>query len=109
MNEPIISPLFIYLLSLVDIVIFLLIFTIVFVSIYIFIFSISTGCYDKDDRILCKKLIIFLLIVVLLAIFIPSRKTLLSMLIAEQITTENIDKAKELIQSNVEYIIDTIK
>lgn len=42
-------------------------------------------------------------------IFIPSKDTMYKMLVASQVTEENIDKAQDVIKSTADYIIESIQ
>ena len=109
MNEPIISPLFIYLLSLVDNTIAFLIIIIIALCFSIFMVVVTTELCDEEDKLIFKRLTITLFIFILLFILIPNKETLLSMLVSKYITIDNIVKGKELIQNSVDYIVNAIK
>lgn len=53
-----------------------------------------------------KKLFIPLIVAVVLLTFLPSKETCYQMLIASQVTVENVDSAKETIKDIVDYIVE---
>ena len=56
-----------------------------------------------------RKIVIFFSILLLIAIpFIPSRETCYKMMIASQITNNNIQKAEDTIKESVDYIFEKI-
>lgn len=111
----IISPWVFYLLGLSNsvgmmCVIFLVVFAIAFGS-YLLIWIIDlagNGEYPMPAQIL-KKWRVPLILSVAFLVFMPSEDTIYKMLIASQVTTENIDTAKETIQDVADYIIDAVK
>lgn len=56
-----------------------------------------------------KKFKVLLIIVILANALIPSEDTIYKMLIASQVTAENIGTAKETIQDVADYIVDAVK
>lgn len=111
----IINPWVFYLLGLSNSVwmacaIFLAVFAIAFGS-YLLIWTID---YIGDDRYptpiqILKKWKVLLILTAAFIVFMPSTDTIYKMLIASQVTTENIDTAKETIQDVADYIIDAVK
>ena len=91
-------------------VIFLAVFAIVFGSyLLIWIIDLSdNGEYPMPTQIL-KKWRVPLILSVAFLVFMPSTDTIYKMMIASQVTTENIDTAKETIQDVADYIIDAVK
>lgn len=109
MNEPIISPLFIYLLSITENIIFFLEIIGGLLICSIFYLLLNADLLIEENKIIFKKIVIILCVCFLMLIFIPSKNTLLSMLVSKYITIDNIIKGKELIQNSVDYIINAIK
>lgn len=111
----IINPWVFYLLGLADstmmaCIIFLAVFAIAFGS-YLLIWTID--CIG-DDRYptpmqIIKKWKIPLILSVAFLVFMPSTDTIYKMMIASQVTTENIGTAKETIQDVADYIVDAVK
>jgi xanthine/uracil permease len=76
-------------------------------------------CFEYDDFLeedkypspvtLLRKFKIPLILSVVLIVFVPTSETVYKMLIASQVTTENIDTAKETIQDVADYIVDAVK
>lgn len=110
----IINPWIFYLLGLVNsvgmaCVIFLAVFAIAFGS-YLLIWTIE--CLG-DDRYptptqIIKKWKIPLILAIAFLVFMPSADTIYKMMIASQVTTENVDTAKETIQDVADYIVETL-
>lgn len=68
-------------------------------------------CYDEDDRLLTtqlikilKKVLIVLCISTGVFTVTPSEETMYKMLVAQNVTYENVDKATEAIKDGVDYI-----
>lgn len=55
-----------------------------------------------------KKLVIFAALLVTFDMFLPSKKTCYQMMIASQITDNNIQKAEDVIKDSVDYIFEKI-
>jgi len=126
--EPIISPWFIYLVMVIGSVKALLIIGAVVLGGTVFalfvVGLIELDCaYDEDEkkkpRIIrdkSKKFILPFLIVLVLSIFVPSKKTVIAMYVANFVTTDNITKAieaggnfKDVIKKDIIEIIETVK
>lgn len=117
--KPIISPLLIYLINLfnnlkglLNIALILLGFVVVVISITWVLFLID---YDeKDGNIIAackkylKKSIIWLCISSLLFITIPSKDTMYTMLVLENVTTDNIQAIGKTGKDVIDYITDQI-
>ena len=112
----IINPWIFYLLEVIDTLdtccrIILAVFTVVF-FVYAFVWFLEFGCWDEgtiSPMQILKKFKVLLIIVILANVLIPSKDTIYKMMIASQVTTENIDTAKETIQDVADYIIDAVK
>lgn len=117
MNEPIISPWFFYLISVVD---GLLCFICVGCAIFFIIAAVcgltSTECYDQDEKNeWIKKFKRSFLVAIILAIFsvlTPNSQTITKMAIAQQLTPNNIKATGELttevIKNSVDFINDKV-
>ena len=91
-------------------VIFLMVFGVMFGT-YLFFWIIEfvgDDEYQTPIQIL-KKWRVPLILTVAFLVFMPSEDTIYKMLIASQVTTENIDTAKETIQDVADYIVDAVK
>lgn len=111
----IINPWVFYLLGLVDsiglmCVVFLAMFVIIFGAYAIIWFVEFSGDdeYPTPIKIL-KKWRVPLILSIALLVFMPSSDTVYKMMIASQVTMENIDTAKETIQDVADYIVDAVK
>ena len=113
---PIINPWIFYLtelLSYIDSVLNALITIIVSALIIsIVIYSFDFYYQDEDESKLVKKWlkkgIIGLIIVVLFAGIIPSKKTIYQMLAANYVTYENVETASDIIKDSVDYIFEKL-
>lgn len=106
--EPIISPMFIYLLSIIGNLETL--FTIMYgLSIVCFIFLFTT---EYDDRrrwikhVRCNTICFILFI--LLSILTPTKETLIAMYASKYITVNNIKLGKEAVIDTVKEIVEVI-
>ena len=111
----IINPWMFYLLGLVDsigvaCVAFLAVFAIVFGS-YALIWFVEFSWDEKypTPSQIFKKWKVPLILSIVFLVFTPSTDTIYKMMIASQVTTENIDTAKETIQDVADYIVDAVK
>ena len=64
---------------------------------------------ELKSAIRTRKIVIFFSILILIVIpFIPSKETCYKMMIASQITDNNIQKAEDVIKDSVDYIFEKI-
>ena len=116
--KPIISPWLIYLIDLFDnlkglltIALILLGCAIVVILIIWFIGSLDYG-HDEDPIVTCKKhlkqSVIWLCVSGLLFATVPSKDTMYTMLVLENVTTENIQDIGKTGKDMVDYIVDQI-
>lgn len=61
----------------------------------------DAGLY-KDAKILCVTLLVLFVV----GNFIPSKETMYTMMVAQNVTYENVEKAADIIQDSVDYIFD---
>lgn len=108
----IISPWFFYIISVVDA---LKLTFIIFLVSGVLIWSIYTCIYlaegedEPNPFTFLWKHKIFVILLFLLSVFVPSSTTCYKMLIASQITTERVENAQETITSVADYIIEATK
>lgn len=107
----IISPWFFYIISVVDALKLTFILFLVGGAI---IWTIYTCIYlaegaEANPFTFLWKYKIFIILLFLLSVFVPSSTTCYKMLIASQITTERVENAKETITSVADYIIEATK
>lgn len=89
---------------------------------FLFLFGITFGVYamiwfvefSGDEEYptpiqILKKWKVPLILSIAILVFMPSEDTIYKMMIASQVTTENIDTAKETIQDVADYIVDAVK
>ena len=116
----IINPWVFYLLNILEnvvsgIVIALFIFGIALASYAITWFvELSASYYDGENKYpsplaIVKKWKIPLIICIVVLVLTPSKETCYKMLIASQVTTENIESAKETVKEVADYIVESAK
>ena len=111
----IINPWVFYLLNILEnvvsgIIIALFIFGIVLTS-YAIIWCVELPDEDKypSPLAIVKKWKIPLIICIVVLVLTPSKETCYKMLIASQVTTENIESAKETVKEVADYIVESAK
>ena len=55
-----------------------------------------------------KKIVIVVALLITFDMFLPSKKTCYQMMIASQVTEENVKKAEDVIKDSVDYIFEKI-
>ena len=110
--KPIINPWLFYLVDCLDglkklciLAVPLLVFVIGYIT-----FTIDDfGRGDGKELIRTRKIVILFSISILIVIpFIPSKETCYKMMVASQITDNNIQKAEDTIKNSVDYIFEKI-
>ena len=73
----------------------------------------AESCWDKDEKKKYIKALIAVLIVlfvsILLVVFIPSKQTMIEMMVAKYATTENAEWTVDALKSAVDYIVEAMK
>lgn len=117
MNEPIISPWFFYLISVVDGLLgFICVGCVIFLIVAMFCGMESTECYNQDEKNKwIKRFKRSFLVAIILAIFLvltPNSQTITKMAIAQQLTPNNIKATGELttevMKNSVDFINDKV-
>ena len=111
--KPIINP---WLFYLVDMIGSFQILSILIALLIILSFAIEIVKYDEVEDELdkvkvikaFKKKVIVIALLITFAIFLPSKKTCYQMMIASQVTEENVKKAEDVIKDSVDYIFEKI-
>lgn len=62
--------------------------------------------FDEKAPKFSKKVAITLIVFAIVGTFIPSKETMYTMLVAQNVTAENIEIATETIKDSVDYIFD---
>ena len=110
--KPIISPWIFYLLDKIDFLNFVSFFGVIcllFVIVVIKLHLVFENPYNpKEIKELYKGLKKFFIIFAIVVIITPSKDTLYKMLIASQITPNNINAAGKTITEGIDYIFDKI-
>ena len=113
---PIISPWLFYLVDVIDnfksaCFILILIIVIAFGAIFLIEIGEAADELELDEVKVIKTLKRMVVVVVLLITFnmlLPSKKTCYQMMIASQVTDNNIQKAEDVIKGSVDYIFEKI-
>ena len=115
---PVINPWIFYTIEIINNLsaILIIILTILLVVLLVFGLSILNMLPDRDlfdDELKrvkkkFKRLMKIFVLVIVLCALIPSKETMYAMLIAENVTYENLDKAAKVIQDSVDYIFEKI-
>ena len=114
--NPIINPWLVYIISVVDNVKFFiaLLLVIFFVIVPIFIFTIFDAYeYEDEDGYVkskkgLKKIIIGLIICSSLMVFIPSKETMYTMIVLDNVTPNNVQKFGENGKEIIDYIVKQV-
>ena len=67
---------------------------------------------DEDEKKMAKvvkKLIVLGVIVVILGVLIPTKETCIEMMVASQVTHENVNATKEELYDLIDYVTDKVK
>lgn len=111
--KPIINP---WLFYIVDVIGSFQILSILIALLIILSSAIEIVKYDEAmdelDKVKAiktiKKKVIVIALLITFAIFLPSKKTCYQMMIASQVTDNNIQKAEDVIKGSVDYIFEKI-
>lgn len=106
--KPIISPWIFYLISVLDkLQMVALIFLIVSAAFGgICLFAYLDKVFEKEDIKFIKGIFITLFISLSIVIAVPSKKTMCEMMVANYVTENNIEAAKEDVKELVDYIVE---
>lgn len=113
----VINPIWFYIISVVSkISVVFVITTIILATLLVALVAITFDIYsnynwDEQGEVLLKAIkmvAIGTIVSGLLCVIIPNDKTIYKMLIAKNVTYENLDKAQEVIKDSVDYIFDKI-
>lgn len=109
----IINPWIFYLISvLANLSMFVIVAFVISVGASIILMIIISESYGEEKehykKVLKRISLPILVVSVALIVFIPSEKTMYAMWVSSYVTTDNIDKATEVIQDGVDYIFDKL-
>lgn len=115
-TEPIIRPLWIYLIDVVTglEVAFVIMAVLVGLAVCFGVIQMafSTSSYDRDEFEFGKKIVKITLPIVLVCLLliaaIPSQKTMYTMVIADQVTPANIQYVGNTVEDCVDYMFDKV-
>ena len=113
--KPIINPWLFYLLDLIDGLKTMCIIAVPVLVIVICYFTVTIDDLGRGEekelksaRRTRKIVILFSILILIVIPFIPSKETCYKMMVASQITDNNIQKAEDTIKNSVDYIFEKI-
>lgn len=102
--EPIISPWLVYALSLVNpLILILSVVAILAVTVLVIVYTDYDFCDERRSNEV-KVIWAVFIISTLLAIFIPSKNTLIAMYVANHVTPDNLSNAQEIITTLINQV-----
>lgn len=118
--NPIISPLTIYLINLMDPLhavfigacIVFLVLAILYGIDYLDNKDSSTEKYQKQAQKALgrtRRMAVICVLCMLLAVFVPSKNTIIEMIVAQNITADNINAGEEKLKEAIDYLVDKVK
>lgn len=118
--NPIISPLTIYLINLMDPLhavfigacIAFLVLGILYGIDYLDNKDSSTEKYQKQAQKALgrtRRMAVICVLCMLLAVFVPSKNTIIEMIVAQNITVDNINAGEEKLKEAIDYLVDKVK
>lgn len=112
--QPIINPLFIYLLSIIETLkgtmsAFIFIGIVVCILTGLILFAEHGNSEVKSLHTIFKRTTIATTILAVLYIFIPDKNTLIAMYATKYITVDNIKYGKEIVVDSIKEIVEIVK
>lgn len=117
MNDPIVSPFLVYIINIADsakifsIIIASLFAVAAFVGVVIMLANSGYGSTDDDfktGKIIFRKSFPVAIIASILAVFIPSEKTMIEMLVFRSLTPELINDGVQKVKEIFDYVVNAI-
>lgn len=99
------NPIMIYLIHTVD-NIRILFSNVIIISIFIIFFM---GLNYKNTKKMIYKLLLIIIISSVLLAIIPSKETLIAMMVAKAITIENLQADEKTVRNSIDYILKKIE
>lgn len=118
--NPIISPLTIYLINLMDplhavfigaCIVFLVLGILTGID-YLDNKDSSTEKYQKQAQKALgrtRRMAVICVLCMLLAVFVPSKNTIIEMIVAQNITINNINAGEEKVKEAIDYLVEKVK
>lgn len=113
--KPIINPWLFYIVDTLGVLQLMFILVVIALAIVIMFITLRIDDLGRDEKEEMKsakrtrKIVISISILLLVAIpFIPSKETCYKMMVASQVTEENIKSAEDVIKDSVDYIFEKI-
>lgn len=118
--NPIISPLTIYLINLMDplhavfigaCIVFLILGVLNGID-YLDNKDSSTEKYQKQAQKALgrtRRMAVICVLCMLLAVFVPSKNTIIEMIVAQNITVNNINAGEEKVKEAIDYLVEKVK
>lgn len=119
--EPIISPFFFYFINLVDNVWGVSIAAAIVSGVAVCILLVICACesdnecdsfsdiYNNHYKKVTRRSILVCVVSIALCLFVPSKETMIEMAIAKNVTTQNIELAKDSIKGVIDYTIESVE
>lgn len=110
---PIINPITIYLMNVMskigEMAPFILIFSVFILALLFVTPPARNNSEDKrQHKVIMKIATVTATISLFLSIFIPSRDTMIAMIVAKHVTIENIQSGQEIVKGSIDYIFEKI-
>lgn len=118
--NPIISPLTVYLINLMDplhavfigaCIVFLVLGILTGID-YLDNKDSSTEKYQKQAQKALgrtRRMAVICVLCMLLAVFVPSKNTIIEMIVAQNITVNNINAGEEKVKEAIDYLVEKVK
>lgn len=107
--KPIINPLLFYLVDIIsNLKIMCCIFPLAILGGFIILIACDEDASEEKLNRLFKKWFIVTIAFLAFTLFLPSKKTCYQMMVASQVTEENIKSAEDVIKDSVDYIFEKI-
>ena len=106
---PIINPWLFYLVDVIsNLKIMCCIFPLAILVVILLWILCDEDASEEKLNILFKKWFIVTIVLLAFTLFLPSKKTCYQMMVASQVTEENIKSAEDVIKDSVDYIFEKI-
>lgn len=119
--EPIISPFFFYFINLVDNVWGVSIAAAIVSGVVVCVLLVCCACesesecdsfnniYNERYKKVTRRSILICVISIVICLFVPSKETMIEMAIAKNVTSQNIELAKDSIKGVIDYTIESVE
>lgn len=105
---PIINPWIFYLVDVISNLKIMCLFTLAILGVILLLIVCDEYASEEKLNRLFKKWFIVTIVFFAFTLFLPSKKTCYQMMVASQVTEENIKSAEDVIKDSVDYIFEKI-